>query len=395
MNNIIRAALRLAASAALALGLTGGLASGAWAQVAGPASSAAQSAAVAGPPAGFVAPALPRPDETNGERARSQPGNNAPHWRAVRESGNSVGYSSLPATESGTLIQRFTQYPGSNLASAGESWRQVRDRWILPYGGSLLLIVLVGLGLFYWRVGPLGGHEPDTGRLIERFTPFERSAHWLNAIAFCALAVSGLVMAFGKFVLLPVIGGTLFGWLAYALKTLHNFAGPLFAVSLIVIIVTFIRDNLPDRHDLNWLLKGGGLSGQHEVPSARFNAGEKIIFWGGVFVLGLVAVASGLVLDKLVPGFGETRGEMQIANMVHAVAVILMMCLFIVHIYIGTIGMKDAYGAMRSGYVDEGWALEHHSAWLDDIQAGKIPAKRSAEPLPGPLPARGAVSPQI
>ena len=78
----------------------------------------------------------------------------------------------------------------------------------------------------------MGGHVPDTGRVIERFTYFERAAHWSVAIAFVVLAVSGLVMAFGKFFLLPIIGGTLFGWLTYALKTAHNFAGPLFAVAL-------------------------------------------------------------------------------------------------------------------------------------------------------------------
>ena len=86
----------------------------------------------AAPPAGFVAPAEPKADDSNALRAKSQPGNNAPFWRAVRESGNQVGFSSLPAIESGTLIQSFTQYPGSNVATAGEAWRQVRNQWILP-----------------------------------------------------------------------------------------------------------------------------------------------------------------------------------------------------------------------------------------------------------------------
>ena len=157
----------------------------------------------------------------------------------------------------------------------------------------------------------------DTGRKIERFTPFERAAHWTNAIAFVVLAISGIVMAFGKFFLLPVIGATLFGWLSYALKTSHNFAGPLFAVSLLVVFVTFVRDNLPRAGDLAWLAKGGGLLGAQEVPSHRFNAGEKIVFWGGVFLLGLIVVGSGLVLDQLVPGLAYLRGDMQIAHMIH------------------------------------------------------------------------------
>ena len=317
--------------------------------------------------------------QTNAERAIVQPGNNAPMWRDVGK--GVTGYSSLPlseAPEAGNLIQPFVQYPGSRLTNAGEAWRQVRNNWIIPYGGALLLIVVGAIALFYKSKGSIKQHGTDTGRKIERFTPFERSAHWANAIAFSILAISGLVMAFGKFFLHPVIGGTLFGWLTYVLKNLHNFAGPVFAVSLVVVIVTFVRDNLPAKEDITWLLKGGGLFSGEEVPSHRFNAGEKLMFWGGVFLLGLIVVGSGLMLDKLIPGLVYERGTMQISHMVHAVATLLMMAMFMGHIYLGTIGMDGAYKAMKTGQVDETWAKEHHQLWHDDIKAGKIPALRSA-----------------
>jgi formate dehydrogenase subunit gamma len=329
--------------------------------------------------------------QTNAERGQVQPGNNAPMWHQIGQ--GVTGYSSLPlsqAPEAGNLIQKFVQYPGSRLTNAGEAWRQVRNRYLIPYGGALLLIVLGAIGLFYWRKGPLALHGAETGRQIERFTPFERSAHWANAIAFSALAVSGIVMAFGKFFLQPVLGSTLFGWLTYALKNIHNFAGPLFAVSLVVVIVTYVRDNLPRAEDLAWLLKGGGLLSGEEVPSHRFNAGEKLLFWAGVFGLGLVVVASGLVLDKLVPGLVYERATMQISHMVHATATVLMMAMFMGHIYMGTIGMRGAYSAMRDGYVDETWAKEHHELWYDDIQAGKIPAQRSQTAAPAAKPATTA-----
>ncbi len=343
-----------------------------------------------GPPAGFTAPAEPAADESNAVRTKTQPGNNAPLWRAVRESGSQPGYSSLPGAEQGVLIQRFVQYPGSSYTTAGEAWRQVRNNWIIPYGGSLILIIALAIGLFYWRRGPMGGHVPDTGRKIERFTPFERATHWATAIAFVILAVSGIVMAFGKFFLLPVMGATLFGWLSYALKTAHNFAGPLFAVALLILIVTYLRDNLPRAGDMVWLKKGGGFLAGEEVPSGRFNAGEKIVFWGGVILLGVVVVASGLVLDKLVPGLGDTRGQMQVAHIVHGIASVLMMGMFLGHIYMGTVGIRGAYQAMRTGYVDEAWAKEHHVLWHDDIKAGKVPAHRSGSADPaGTLAAPG------
>jgi formate dehydrogenase subunit gamma len=317
-------------------------------------------------------------NQTNAERKQVQPGNNAPMWRDVGK--GVTGYSSLPVTqapEAGNLIQPFVQYPGSRLTNAGEAWRQVRNNWLIPYGGSLLFIVLLAMAIFYKTKGPLGGHLPDTGRKVERFTPFERAAHWSNAGAFIVLAVSGIVMAFGKFFILPVIGSTLFGWLTFALKNAHNFVGPLFAVSLLIVVVTFIKDNIANAADFVWLSKLGGMLSDKEVPSHRFNAGEKGLFWWGVTIPGIVVVGSGLFLDKLLPGMLYLRGDMQIAHMLHLVCGLVMMTLIMGHIYMGTVGVKGAYGAMRTGYVDEAWAKEHHELWYDDIKAGKIPAQRS------------------
>ena len=331
-------------------------------------------------------------NQTNGERMKVQPGNNAPMWRQVGQ--GVTGYSSLPkseAPEAGNLIQRFVQYPGSRFTNAGEAWRQVRNNWIIPYGAALLFVTLLALAIFYFTRGPIRLHGKETGRKIERFTPFERATHWSNALAFVTLAVSGIVMAFGRFFLLPVLGSTLFGWLAYVLKTVHNFVGPLFVVTTLFMIFTFIRSNWPSKDDLTWLRHGGGLFGGKEPASHRFNAGEKAVFWGGVLFLGSIIIASGLFLDKLLPGFVYTRGEMQVAHMVHAVATLLMMAMIMGHIYIGTLGMTGAYKAMREGYVDEAWAREHHRLWYDDIEAGKIPAQRS-QPAGAPEPARPATA---
>jgi formate dehydrogenase subunit gamma len=327
-------------------------------------------------------------NQTNAERKQVQPGNNAPMWRDVAK--GVTGYSSLPPSqdlEAGNLIQPFVQYPGSSFTTAGEAWRQVRNNWIIPYGGSLLLIALVALALFYFKKGTIELHGQETGRKIERFTYFERAAHWVNAGAFVTLAVSGIVMAFGKFFLLPVIGSTLFGWLAYALKNIHNFVGPVFVVSLIVVFFVFVRDNMPSKEDIQWLLKAGGLFGGQEVPSHRFNAGEKVLFWAGVFLLGALVSGSGVFLDKIVPAVDYTRANMQVAHMIHASASVLMMAMFMGHIYMGTLGMRGAYSAMKTGYVDETWAKEHHELWYDDVKAGKIPAQRSKTEPDAPLQA--------
>ena len=302
-------------------------------------------------------------DETQAQRAQSQPYNNAPVWRDVR-SGREE-YTSIKGRETGVLIQTY-----------GETWRQLKNGWVTPIAGWLVAAVAVLIGAFYWRRGAIKVHEPPTGRLIERFTRLERYTHWVVGIRFAILGISGLVMMVGKYVLLPVIGYTLFAWLTQLCKHLHNFVGPVFVVSLLVFIVMFILDNLPRLYDFKWFVKLGGMvSGEH-VPSGRFNAGEKVWFWLGVVFLSLVASASGLVLDF--PNFDQVRAVMIEANIIHAASAGLVIAVSLGHIYLGTIGLEGAYEAMRYGYVDEAWAKEHHEYWYNDVRSGKIKAATAA-----------------
>jgi formate dehydrogenase subunit gamma len=321
----------------------------------------------------------PQPTDTNAQRARSQPLNNAPFWRGVHDSGRVPGtVNNLDQGERGVLVQPITMYPGTRATTAGEAWRQMRNWWIVPIGGVIILFVVAAVfGYYFWK-GPIGGHGRKTGRLIERFTPYERFVHWSTAITFTILAISGVVIAFGKFLLLPIIGGQLFGWLTWALKTLHNFVGPLFAICAVLLFISYLPSNLPSRDDVRWLMRAGGMLGGEHPPSGRFNAGEKIVFWGGLLFLGVFVIASGFALDKIVPGLDLTRPQMQVVHIVHAVASMFIIAMFVGHAYMGTIGVAGSYQAMRTGYVDEGWAEEHHPLWHEDIVAGKVPAQRSA-----------------
>lgn len=326
--------------------------------------------------------------QNNGQRNRVQPGNNAPMYRDIqRGAEGTTSYPKDKYLEMGVLIQAPVLYPGSAYVTAGEAWRQVRNNWIVPYGGSLILIWALALAIFYFTRGRIGHHDAvgGGGMLIERFTPFERAAHWANAIAFCVLAISGMVMAFGRFFLLPVLGLQLYGPLTYLLKNLHNFFGPLFTVSLIIVLVTFVKDEFPRHGDLNWLVKLGGVFSKEggEPPTHRFNAGEKVVFWIQVVVLGFVVVASGLSLDKLLPGIAYTRETMQWSHMFHATAAVLIIIVTGFHIYLGTVGVRGAYSGMRHGYVDGAWAQEHHGYWYEDVKSGKIPAQRSQPVVAG------------
>jgi formate dehydrogenase subunit gamma len=292
------------------------------------------------------------------KRQQDQPFNNAPVWRDVRKGENAYQTTQVRGVETNILVQ-----------PAGETWRQIHNGPLPLYGGLLLIaIMLLIFGYYRWK-GPLRLREKPTGRLIERFSDWERLVHWTTASSFVILAISGLVMTFGKYVILPVFGYTLFSWLAIIGKNLHNFVGPLFIFCTLVMFVTYVKDNLWRAVDFTWFAKAGGLlSGEH-VPSGRFNGGEKAWFWFGVTLLGLIIGASGLVLDF--PNFEQARSVMQQANVVHAITAMLFIALAVAHIYIGTIGAEGAYESMRHGVVDEAWAKEHHDIWYEEVKAGK------------------------
>lgn len=316
--------------------------------------------------------------QNQAQRTQDQPGNLSPTWRIVKE--GTKNYSSLPGQEMGVLIQPKAQFPGqARPTTAGQAWREYRNGPLTQIGGWLLVAAVAGVIAVYLIFGPMRLQGQRSGRLIERFTVLERTAHWTTAISFVVLAVSGLTMLFGKYVLLPVFGHALFGWLSYLLKTLHNFVGPLFAVSLTVTFILFVKDNFPRAGDLKWLLTMGGMFGGKHAHAGRFNAGEKLWFWGGVTVLGLIVSASGFVLDYLVPGIASTRSNMQIANVVHVIGAVLIIAASIGHIYMGTLGQEGAYQAMRTGYVDDTWAQQHHDLWYADIESGKVPRVRTGE----------------
>jgi len=318
-------------------------------------------------------PAFAQQDEVQQQQQRRlvQPGNNAPVWREVRKEAQTYT-TTVRGRETGVLVQ-----------SAGQTWRQIRNGPVTFYGGWVVVLAVLIIAALYFAKGPVRLHERPAGRRVRRFSSAEQAVHWTTAISFCILGLTGLLMLFGKYVLLPVIGYTLFGWLTALGKNLHNFIAPLFIASVVVVIVMWFRDNLPRAYDWAWFRRAWGffMRGEH-IASGRFNAGEKGWFWFGVIGLSIVVSWSGVVL--LFPNFDQTRAVMQEAWIWHASAALLYIAIALGHIYMGTIGVEGAYGNMRTGYTDETWAREHHSIWLEEVESGKRAAPGGAVPAGAP-----------
>jgi formate dehydrogenase subunit gamma len=288
-----------------------------------------------------------------------QPLNNQPVWKEVRSGEPQI--TTVRGRETNVLIQ-----------PEGQTWRAMRVP-IMFWGGLLFALVVGGLAVFYLMRGTMSTPKKAGDRTIERFSPMDRYAHWTVAIVWVLLAITGLILSLGKSVLLPLIGYTLFSWLATFSKTLHNFVGPVLIIGVPWLFLRFVRDNGIGAEDIRWFAKIGGYFKGHEHPSGRFNAGEKMVFWLVLVVASIALIVSGLVM--LFPNFDQTRSTMQLANVVHMMAAYLSIALACVHIYLGTVGMEGAYRAMRDGYVDASWAEHHHQRWYQDVAAGKADQK--------------------
>jgi formate dehydrogenase subunit gamma len=260
------------------------------------------------------------------------------------------GRIDIPDTKAAVLIQPM-----------GRTWDYFHEV-LLHWGGAIVIVgTVVVLGLAYLVMGRIRIAAGRSGVKILRFKAFERFSHWLTAVSFVILGLTGLNITFGKIVLLPLVGPEMFSDISQVAKYTHNFASFSFVAGLVLIIALFFKDNLPEKVDIDWVKQGGGFIKNRHAPAGRFNLGEKGVYWLSLLA-GIAVSASGFVL--LFPFYGTDIADMQIAQVIHAVVAILFVALILAHIYIGTLGMEGAFEAMGTGEVDLNWAKEHHDLWL-------------------------------
>lgn len=285
-------------------------------------------------------------------QAAAEQGHNprADFWRAVRE--GDPGYSSVKGSGSDVLI-----------SGEGQNWRALRNGPISTYGPWTLAAIAAALALMYFVFGPMRLHKTESSDYVLRWNGAERFVHWLVTVLFIILAITGLSLLFGRAVLMPLLGPE--GFAAYASLAMvsHNYLGPLFFVSLLVMVLMYVKDNIPNGSDVKWLLRGGGMFGGGEPHADRTNGGEKLWFWI-IAIVGLVGVGvSGLLLDF--PNFGQARDTLQQASLIHGALAILWVAISLGHIYLATIGSPGALRGMTRGYVSKEWMQQHHDLWYE------------------------------
>lgn len=290
-------------------------------------------------------------------------------WREVRQRGGPIeGITQVSGTDAGILI-----------STRGEEWRQLRTEKVIPYSGYLLAVVLAVLVLFRLIRGQLKIHAGRSGMRILRFTYSQRAVHWVAGITFVILGITGVVLLLGRTLLIPVMGNSAFGVIASFSKTVHDYLGPVFVISLVFLFIYYVKDNFFKLKDIQWFAKGGGMFGGH-AHAGRFNAGEKTWFWLAI-LLGIVVSVTGLVLDF--PIFGLDRETMELSLLIHGIAAIIVFGISFGHMYLATVGMEGALESMTTGYCDANWAKEHHDDWYEEVKDTAEPAPSEDSPTHG------------
>ena len=315
-------------------------------------------------------------DEAVSQSGRSADKENprAEFWRGVRDSAPGYTAASGPYT-----TDVFIQNGGQNFRGI----RNGPEAGLLPW---VLAGVLAAIALFHFLVGPQKVKGPVSGRMMKRWAFAERVLHWYVAVLFIAMGITGLSLLFGRAVLIPVFGMSAYGAYAAFAKAFHNYVGPFFMAGVIVEVVVWMRYNLFNREDLEWLARLGGMFGGKHPHAGRANGGEKVWFWF-IAIAGLVGVCiTGLILDF--PNFGQSRETMQIAQIVHGVLATLWVAIAFGHIYLGVWGTPGALEGMTQGHVTEEWMRLHHDRWYETVKTEGRQEDAAGLPAPEGSPAR-------
>ncbi|WP_341318097.1 formate dehydrogenase subunit gamma [Paraburkholderia sp. IMGN_8] len=199
----------------------------------------------------------------------------------------------------------------------------------------------------------------DANRIV-RYTADERTNHWITAISFVLLALSGLALFHpSMFWLTALFGGG--QWT----RILHPFVGIVMFVSFLILALRFWHHNLLDRGDLQWLRQIDDVLANREdkLPEVgRYNAGQKLLFFLMVACL-ILLLLSGIVIWRRYFSDYYPVSVIRLAAVIHAATAFVLIVGIIVHIY-AALWIKGSIGAMTRGTVTLGWAKKHHPRWF-------------------------------
>lgn len=203
--------------------------------------------------------------------------------------------------------------------------------------------------------------------VVDRYTTGARINHWITAASLVLLAISGLALFHPSlYWLTGLFGG------GPNTRAIHPWIGVVLFFSFLGLFIRFWKLNLWERTDNVWLGKIRDVltSNEENLPEVgKYNAGQKMVFWS-MSILIILLITSGVVIWEHYFGGYFTIEQRRLAVLVHAIAAVMAICVWIVHVY-AAIWVRGTISAMTSGRVTGGWAWRHHRKWLRELVSGK------------------------
>ena len=208
---------------------------------------------------------------------------------------------------------------------------------------------------------------------ILRYEFHERLTHWVSGFSFIYLMLTGL--AFWS--------PWLF-WLAYVCggpqvsRILHPWIGLVFVVAYLYLYFIWSAQMHTTETDKAWWRNIGHYTRNEDElmpPAGRYNAGQKLLFWGFV-ICGLLLFLSGLVLwfPEYIPW--NLRVLRYLAVIIHPGAAMLSIGLFMIHIYMSVFAERGAFGSVIRGDVSVDFAKRYHPAWYKEVVGDSAPPRK-------------------
>ncbi|WP_236103593.1 formate dehydrogenase subunit gamma [Campylobacter armoricus] len=252
----------------------------------------------------------------------------------------------------------------------GALWTKLQGEYIASAVLIILIVVISAFALHYMVIGPKKfSHD---GKKIYAFSVFERLFHFVAAISWIILVPTGLIMIFGSY-----FGG---GFFVRMCKNLHGIATILFIISIIPMLLCWIKRMLPASYDLRWMMIVGGYLSKEKrpVPAGKFNFGQKSWYYIAVFG-GFVMIITGAFMffldfnsTSLQSFFGVSHIDILRASaIIHNILGILCAVFFAIHIYMAVFAIKGSIHSMINGYKEEEEVYILHSYWYKELSDKK------------------------
>lgn len=199
--------------------------------------------------------------------------------------------------------------------------------------------------------------------LIERYPAEQRINHWVIALTFILLALSGLALFHpALFWLTNLFGGGV--WT----RILHPFLGVVMFLSFAGLALQLWHHNRLTANDRAWLRKWRDVMNNREdaLPEVgRYNGGQKALFWVMVICMAVLLLSGFAIWQPyFAPAFPIAM--VRVAVLLHALSAFVLILGVIVHIY-AALWVKGTLGAMTRGSVTRTWARKHHPGWYREV----------------------------